>query len=91
MNFSALIAVVALLALPAAPGVAETLKEKVARGAAKTADVAKNAAKQLDQTVTSTVDLAKGEATPDLTRAKLDAMAAESLDRLFYEQPAARA
>jgi hypothetical protein len=91
MKFSALMAVVVLLALSVTPGAAETLKEKMARGAAKTADVAKNAAKQLDQTVTSTVDLAKGEATPDLTRAKLDTMAAESLNRLFYEQPAARA
>ena len=91
MKFSALIALVALLALPVSPVTGETLKEKLSRGAAKTATVAKNAAKQLDQTVTSTVDLAKGEATPDLTRAKLDAMAAASLDRLFYEQPAARA
>ena len=76
MKLSAVITLVALLALPVTPVMAETLKDKVARGAAKTADVAKNAARQLDQTVSSTVDLAKGEATPDLTRAKLDAMAA---------------
>ena len=91
MKLSALITLIALLALPVTPATAETLKEKVARGAAKTADVAKNAAKQLDQTVSSTVELAKGEATPELTREKLDSMAAASLDRLFLEQPAARA
>ena len=44
MKFSALIALVALLALPVSSVTAETLKEKLSRGAAKTATVAKKAA-----------------------------------------------
>jgi hypothetical protein len=75
----------ALLALGLAlPCAAQTLGEKLSGAARK-------AATQLDQTITSTVDLAKGEATPELTRQKLDTIAQETLDRLFLEQPQAQA
>jgi len=85
-----MIGLLVLLSFPALPALAETLKDRISRGAANTATAAKNAAKQFDKTVTSTVDLATGEATPDLTRQKLDAMAQDTLSRLFLEQPAAR-
>ena len=58
--------------------------EKVGEGAANVAD-------SIGDTVESTADLARKEATPEETRAKLDAMAAETLDRLLTEKPEAQA
>ena len=86
-----LLAGLVFLSLLPAGLAAQTLREKIAAGAAKTAGVVKNTAKAVDNTVHSTVDLAKGEATPQLTREKLDGMAEVSLTRLFSENPAAAA
>ena len=52
------------------------------KGAADLADT-------VDENVNSSVDLMTNEPTPQETRAKLDAMAGETLSRLFVEQPEA--
>jgi len=91
MTRETVMALVVLALLAPASVQADTFQQKMSRSVAKTSAAAKQVAKQLDQTVTSTVDLAKGEATPELTRQKLDLMAEDALARLFAEQPAARA
>ena len=52
------------------------------KGAADLADT-------IEGNVDSSVDLMTNEPTPQETRAKLDAMAGETLTRLFVEQPEA--
>jgi hypothetical protein len=47
-------------------------------------------ARRMEETIEGTVDLATNEATPEETRAELDAMEIGTLARLFVEQPAAR-
>lgn len=68
---------------------AESLGSKIFRGVEKAGDVVDKAAKSVVGTVESTVALAEGEGTPELTRQKLDATAEASLARLFAENPAA--
>ena len=68
---------------------AESLGNKIFRGVEKAGDVVDKAAKSVVGTVESTVALAEGEGTPELTRQKLDATADASLARLFAENPAA--
>lgn len=68
---------------------AESLGSKVSRGVSKAGEAVDKAAKSVAQTVESTVALAEGEGTPELTRQKLDATAEASLARLFAENPAA--
>lgn len=72
--------------------VAQGLLGKLSKGAEKAAgfvgETAGKAASSLGDTIDSTVDLATGEETPQETREALDAMAAESLNRLFLENEA---
>jgi lipid-binding SYLF domain-containing protein len=70
----------------AAKAVGETAGDAVDT-AGKAAGKATDAAKE---TVDSTKNDLRDEATPEATRAKLDAMAKQTLARLFAEQPASR-
>jgi lipid-binding SYLF domain-containing protein len=54
-------------------------------------DVAGRAAGAVKETVDSTTEALSDEATPEATRAKLDAMAEATLERLFAEEPGSRA
>lgn len=81
------LAVALMLVGPAV--LAESLGNKIFRGVEKAGDVVDKAAKSVVGTVESTVALAEGEGTPELTRQKLDATAEASLARLFAENPAA--
>ena len=87
---SALIAASAALGL--APTVdAQTFRERfgnVMTGAGKAVAGATN---HVEDAVSSTTDLMVNEPTPEATRAKLDAMSVEILNRLFAEQPDALA
>jgi hypothetical protein len=81
------LAVALILVGPAVP--AETLGNKLSRGVSKAGQAVDKAAKSVGQTVQSTVALAEGEGSPELTRQKLDGTAEASLARLFAENPAA--
>jgi lipid-binding SYLF domain-containing protein len=59
------------------------------QGASKVQQGAVGAAGRIGESVDSSVDLMTNEPTPQETRAKLDAMADETLTRLFAEQPEA--
>lgn len=76
-------------------GHAESLFDKISEGAGsaleKTGKLVNKAADKVDETVESTKESLSDEATPEATRAKLDAMAAKTLERLFAEQPDSRA
>lgn len=91
----------ALWLLPAASG-AQGILNRIEEGAGKAADaigrgagkVGQAAGKGIDKvgdSIDSTIDLATNEETPAHTRAKLDAMADQTLDRLLAENPAAAA
>jgi len=69
---------------------AQGLLDKISKGAGKAAGFVEETAGKVGETVDSTIDLATGDATPQETRDKLDAMADASLDRLFSENAAAR-
>ena len=79
-----------LLAAPA-PAPAQTLRDRIAAGSAKAADAVKKGAQAVDQTVASTIELARPGDTPQMTRDKLDAMAADTLEQLFARYPEAQA
>jgi hypothetical protein len=81
---------IAMIALPFCGAQANTLRETINQGVAKAGTVAKNAARNVDETIGSTIELATGEATPEETRLKLDGMADATLARLFAQNPAAR-
>lgn len=92
-------AVVLCLALTG-PTSAESLKDrlgdglsKIKEGAGTIAEGAKDVADTVTDTVTESVDSAEelftDEATPEETRARLDAMAVDTMQRLFEEQPEA--
>ena len=99
------ICVVSLLLLPAI-GNAGSLFDKISDSAGKaaeaigdatesavdtTSDLAGKATDAVSDTVESTKKSLRDEATPEATRAKLDAMAEKTLGRLFTEQPESRA
>jgi lipid-binding SYLF domain-containing protein len=69
---------------------AQSLAERLSRGADAVVEGATGLAESAGETVGSTVDLFSDGATPHETRAALDAMAAETLAALFAEQPDAR-
>lgn len=78
----------------AAPLHAQSLKDRLQQGVSKAGDAVDvvgqgigKAADSVEGTIDSTVDLITNEATPEETRAELDQMAADTLDRLFQEQP----
>lgn len=74
---------------------AESLWSKVKDGASKTGEVIGDTANEVgnvvEETVTSTTQMVTGEATPELTRQKIDEMAAESLELLFSVNSDAKA
>jgi hypothetical protein len=57
----------------------------------KTGEVTGKAADAVKETVDDTRESLRDEATPEATRAKLDAMAEATLERLFAERPESRA
>lgn len=73
---------------------AQTLLDKIAKGAEKGAsaigNTAQKAADTVGDSIDSTVELASDEETPELTRERMDAMAEEVLTRLFDENPDAQ-
>lgn len=78
-----LAACVVVLSLTAFSANAQSLIDRFSEGMGK-------AAEAVDRSVRSTVDLVTDEATPEETRAELDAMAAATLDRLFADNPEAQ-
>lgn len=89
MHGSIWLGLVISLMLVGAEVSAESLGDRLSRGVAKAGQAVDKAGKSVVKTVDSTIALVEGEATPELTRQKLDATAAESLARLFAENPAA--
>jgi lipid-binding SYLF domain-containing protein len=94
------------LALAPAAGNAQLSLEGLKEGAAKAAkavgdttkgavdaagEVAEKATGAVKETIDSTKESLSDEATPEATRAKLDAMAESTLKRLFVEEPGSRA
>ena len=79
----------ALIVTLAAGSQAQSLRERMQQGASKVQQGAAGAAGRIGESVDSSVDLMTNEPTPQETRAKLDAMADETLARLFAEQPEA--
>lgn len=63
--------------------------DAVGRGAKKVGEVTEQGVEKVGESVGSTVDLVTNEDTPAQTRAKLDAMADQTLARLLGENPAA--
>jgi lipid-binding SYLF domain-containing protein len=82
-----LAALVAVLAIIATGAEAQTLRERLQKGAAQVQEGAAGLADRIDQSVQSSVDLMTNEPTPQETRDELDAMAIETLARLFDERP----
>jgi len=84
-----------LLVLAPTAANAEFSLDGITEGAANAAKAVGNAAGKAGDAVTGTIDSTKkslrDEATPEATRAKLDAMAKKTLARLFSEQPDSRA
>ncbi len=70
---------------------AENTATAIGQGAEAVGTTIEKGAATVDETIDSTADLLKNEATPEETRAKLDAMAGEILDQLFAEDPQAQA
>lgn len=61
----------------------------VREGAGIVKDGAETVGRRIEESAESTVDLLSNEATPEETRAELDAMATATLDRLLAERPEA--
>jgi hypothetical protein len=85
-----------LSVMPAVGSQAQTLRERLEQGASRVqqgaAEVQKGVsgiADRIGASAESSVDLMTDEATPQATRDELDAMAAETLSRLFAEKPEA--
>ncbi len=85
-----------LAVMPGAGSDAQTLRERMQQGVSKAQQGASalqkgaaDLADTIEGNVDSTVDLMTNEPTPHETRAKLDAMAGDTLSRLFAEQPEA--
>jgi hypothetical protein len=70
---------------------AESLGEKLRAGAQKAGQAAKTTAHNVGKTVDSTAELLRKDPSPDVTRAKLDKMAEETMALLFATEPRARA
>ncbi len=83
-----------LAIMPATGSDAQTLRERLQQGVSKAQQGASalqkgaaDLADTIEGNVDSTVDLMTNEPTPEETRAKLDAMAGDTLTRLLIEQP----
>ncbi|WP_170788660.1 lipid-binding SYLF domain-containing protein [Ruegeria lacuscaerulensis] len=75
---------ISITALLCGPAVADGLLDNIKKGAQKVGESVEN-------TVNSTADLVKNEATPEETRAKLNVMADEVLTQLLAQNPEADA
>ncbi|AXT25915.1 hypothetical protein D1823_04550 [Ruegeria sp. AD91A] len=73
------------------PVFAEGVLDKIKKGAESVGNTIDKGAAAVDETIDSTSELLSNEATPEETRAKLDAMAGEILDQLLTENPEAQA
>ena len=93
---------VAVPSLATAQSMFDALKEKAAKAAEQVGETASAAADSIgkatnkavetaNETVESTQQALRDEATPEATRAKLDAMADATLQRLFTDEPNSRA
>lgn len=90
MTLVRLAAALTLVWLISSPATAQSLLDKISNSTEKAADAVKSDANRVGESISSTKDLATNEATPEETRAKLDVMAGETLDRLFTETPPAK-
>ena len=86
----------ALTVAAAAGSHAQTLRERMQQGVSKVQQGASEVQRKLpevtdtiNKSIDSSLDLMTNEATPHETREELDAMAGETLARLFAEQPEA--
>lgn len=70
---------------------AEAIGDATESAVDKTSDLAGKATDAVGDSVESTKKSLRDEETPQATRAKLDAMAEKTLERLFAEQPQSRA
>lgn len=99
MHRNFLLAIVLLMCGPAsAEGVLDKIKkgaentaDAIGRGAETVGDTIGKGADAVDETLDSTTNLVTNEATPEETRAKLDAIANEVLTQLLAENPDANA
>ena len=90
MPLARLALLTALIAtLAAGSSQAQSLRERMQQGASKVQQGAVGAAGRVGKSVNSSVNIMTNEPTPQETRAKLDAMADETLARFFLEQPEA--
>ena len=96
MSITRLAALTALAVTLAASSHAQSLRERMQQGVSKMQQGATEVQKgvagatgRIEESVDSSVDLMTNEPTPQETRDKLDAMADETLARLFAEQPEA--
>ena len=96
MPITRLALLTALAVTPAIGCYAQTLRERLQQGASKVqqgaSDVQKGvagAAGRIEDSMDSSVDLMTDEPSPQATRDELDAMARETLVRLFAQQPEA--
>lgn len=90
MKIFKLSVLVAATAFMASGVAAKGLLDKISKGAGKVAGFVEGTVGKIGETVDSTIDLVTGEATPEETRDKLDAMAGANLDRLFSKNEDAR-
>ena len=96
MSITRLAVLTALTVTLAASSHAQSLRERMQQGVSKVQQGASEVQKgvagatgRIEESVDSSVDLMTNEPTPQETRDKLDAMADETLARLFVEQPEA--
>ena len=89
MKFSALLILLAALALSPNGVSAQGLLGKIRDGAGKAADAVGGVAENVGESIESTVELISEGDSPQVRRDKLDAMAATSLSRLFAQDPVA--
>jgi lipid-binding SYLF domain-containing protein len=96
MPISRLVLLATLTVTLAAGSHAQTLRERMQQGVSKMQQGASEVQKgvagvtgRMEESVDSSVDLMTNEPTPQETRDELDAMAGETLARLFAEQPEA--
>ena len=100
MNLTRVIALSVCMAVFAGDASAQSLFEKVTKGAGKVGEAigtgggkvggaVEKGVGMVGDSIDSTVDLATNEATPEETRAELDRMAEETMNRFFAETPEA--
>ena len=68
---------------------AQTLRDRLATGVNKIGEGAGRVVENVERSIEGSVDLLTDEATPEATRAELDQMAFQTLERLFAERPEA--